>query len=65
MTWLRQAWTEEEASDITDNGDALRLAASGYVQLSSRYVHLISIAVTLSQGHGEGRAGTVGKAIPM
>ena len=44
MTWLRQAWTGEEASDITDKGDVLRLAASGYTELTSLYVHLITIA---------------------
>lgn len=27
MTWHREAWTGEEASDITDKGDVLRLAA--------------------------------------
>lgn len=43
MTWLRQAWTREEASDITDKGDVLRLAASGYMALTSPYVRLISI----------------------
>lgn len=45
MTWLRQAWTMEETSDIIDNGDVLRLAASGYMGLTSLYVHLMSIAV--------------------
>lgn len=50
MTWLRQAWTGEEASDITDKGDVLRLAASGYVELTSLYVHLISIAVPRDKG---------------
>lgn len=44
MTWLRQAWTREEASDITDKADVLRLAACGYMGLSSLYVYLISIA---------------------
>lgn len=50
MTWLRQAWTGEEASDITDKGDALRLDAGGYVELTSLYVHLISIAVPRVKG---------------
>lgn len=50
MTWLRQAGTGEEASDITDKGDVLRLAASVYVELTSPYVHLISIAVPRVKG---------------
>lgn len=50
MTWLRQAWTEEEASDITDKGDVLRLAASGYMELTSLYVHLISIGAPQVKG---------------
>lgn len=50
MTWLRQAWTGEEASDITDKGDVLRLAASGYMELTSLYVHLISIAAPRVKG---------------
>lgn len=45
MTWLRQAWTGEDASDITDKGDALKLAASGYTGLTTLYVHIVSIAV--------------------
>lgn len=45
MTWLRQAWTGEDASDITDKGDVLRLAASGYTGLTTLYVHIVSIAV--------------------
>lgn len=45
MTWLRQAWTGEDASDITDKGDVLRLAASGYTGLTTLYVHMVSIAV--------------------
>lgn len=50
MTRLRQAWTGGEASDITDKGDVLKLAASGYVELTSRYVHLISIAAQQVKG---------------
>lgn len=50
MTWLRQAWTREEANDIKDKGDVLRLAASGYVELTSLYVHLISIAAPRVKG---------------
>lgn len=45
MTWLRQAWTGEDANDITDKGDVLRLAASGYTGLTTLYVHIVSIAV--------------------
>lgn len=45
MTWLRQAWTGEDASDITDKGDVLKLAASGYTGLTTLYVHIVSIAV--------------------
>lgn len=45
MTWLRQAWTGEDASDIKDKGDILRLAASGYTGLTTLYVHIVSIAV--------------------
>lgn len=50
MTQLRQAWTGEEASDITDKGDVLRLAASGYMELTSLYVHLISNAAPRVKG---------------
>lgn len=50
MTWLRQAWTWEEVSDITDKGDALRLAASGDMDLTKLYVHLISIAAPWAKG---------------
>lgn len=39
-----------EASDITDKGDALRLAASGYIELTSLYVYLISIAAPRVKG---------------
>lgn len=50
MTWLRQAWTGDAASDITDKGDVLRLTASGYIELTSLYVHMISIAVPWVKG---------------
>lgn len=50
MTWLRQAWTGEEASDITDKVDILRLAASGYMEVTSLYVHSISIAASQVKG---------------
>lgn len=50
MTWSRQAWTGEEASDITDKVDVLRLAPSGYMELTSQYVHLISIAAPRVKG---------------
>lgn len=50
MTWLRQAWTGDAASDITDKADVLRLTASGYMELTSLYVHMISIAVPWVKG---------------
>lgn len=50
MTWLRQAWTGEEASDITDKGGVPKLAASGYMELTSLYVHLISIGIPRVKG---------------
>lgn len=45
MTWLRQAQTGEDASDITDKGDAFRLGASGHIELTILYVCIISMAV--------------------
>lgn len=50
MTWLRQALTGEEASDITDKGDVLRLGTTVYMDLTSLYVHLISIAAPRVKG---------------
>lgn len=50
MAQLRKAWTGEEANDITDKGDVLGLAAHGYVELTSQYVHSISIAVPSVKG---------------
>lgn len=50
MTWLRHAWTGEEASDITDKSDVLRLAASRCMELTSLYVHLISTAAHRVKG---------------
>lgn len=35
------------------------------MELTSLYVHLISIAIPRVEGHGEGRAKTIGKAISM
>lgn len=38
--------------DIADKGDAHRLNASGYVGLTSLYVHLISIGAPRVKGMG-------------
>lgn len=46
LTWLRQAWTGDAASDITDKGDVLRLTARGYMELTSLYVRMIPMAVS-------------------
>lgn len=50
MTWMRQAWAGEEASDITDNSDVLRLAASGYMELTTLCMRLISTAAQRVKG---------------
>lgn len=61
----RTSVDREEASDITDKGDVLRLAASSYTQLTSLYVLFIFYSSFLSQGQAAGRAKTVGKAFSM
>lgn len=64
MTWLRQPWTGEEASDITDKVDVLRLAASGYIELTSLYVQLISIAAPRVKGRERAKPKQYNKPIP-